>query len=77
MTKQDVIDIMKKNNIPQNTVSFQGSNLDRLVYYENKGMWEVFYSERGQRIEEHWFATESEACECLLECLKKDGYLID
>jgi len=38
----------------------------------DSGLWQVYYSERGQRTGEKSFATESQACEHLLEQLEND-----
>jgi hypothetical protein len=42
--------------------------LDRL----SDGRWSVYGSERGQKVAERVFATESEACEYLLFLLRRD-----
>jgi hypothetical protein len=39
---------------------------------ESKGLWIFYYYERGNRVGEHWFATEEEACSYFLDRLLND-----
>lgn len=45
--------------------------LDALVMYDNYNHWEVFYyDERGKRINEESFDSESDACQYILNLFK-------
>lgn len=44
---------------------------DRLCLAAEGRQWCVYYSERGARYDEQWFAAESEACEELLRRLRE------
>lgn len=51
----------------------EGNTEDRYVIVCNSyGLWEVYYSERGQKLERREFATEAPACQYLVELLNKD-----
>jgi hypothetical protein len=39
---------------------------------ESKGLWIVCYLERGNMTDEHWFATEDEACRYFFDRLLND-----
>jgi hypothetical protein len=44
---------------------------DRLCLSEEGRQWCVYYTERGVRFDEQWFASESVACEDLLRRLRE------
>ena len=48
-----------------------GSPNDRLCLAEERGGWSVYYSERGERFDEDWFASEDDACQELLHRLRE------
>lgn len=49
-----------------------GDPEDRYAIIQDRGKWEVFYSEQGDRLELRIFASEDDACEYLLNLLEKD-----
>lgn len=49
-----------------------GNPEDRYAIVQEEGKWQVFYSERGERLELCAFTSEDDACEYLLKLLEKD-----
>jgi hypothetical protein len=49
-----------------------GTPDDRYCLERSSGGWAVYYSERGLRNDEQWFATEDEACQDLLRRVLAD-----
>ena len=43
---------------------------DRLCLSHEQGRWCVYYTERGERFDEQWFDSESDACQRLLSELR-------
>ncbi len=64
---------LEKNNINPNSYSFEDDYLKDCYYMlkDNIG-WEVFYRDRGEKIEIHWFELESQACEYLANLVLTD-----
>jgi hypothetical protein len=62
------------NNVDARFFSVDGTSKDECLTLENKSpdTWVVYYSERGLRTGERFFASESEACEYILATLLRD-----
>ena len=64
----DINELYKKleeNNVPKDCYNLTGTGLkDQKMCLINKGeIWQVYYSERGQKFDYKEFITEKEACE--------------
>jgi hypothetical protein len=73
MTKQEFLAEIAKTNIDPDVFGLG----DRILFQgygicEERGLWIVFYTERGEKNELHLCASESEALVRLLKILKKD-----
>lgn len=67
MTIDELKGALDERGVDPNRYSLTSSAADDLCVLERfNGGWASFYSERGQRFEERWFATETEACEYFL-----------
>ena len=64
MTIIEMQRLLNEKNIPQNYYSLTGG-LPNEAYCitKNKSVWEVYYSERGEKSEYKKFNSEEEACE--------------
>ncbi|MPM27202.1 hypothetical protein SDC9_73712 [bioreactor metagenome] len=76
MTIVELKNLLQEKKIPQDLYSLNGG-LSNEAYCigKNKGIWEVYYSERGHKSECKKFDSESEACcyfyKALIEVLKQ------
>ena len=63
MTIIELKNLLEEKKIPQDSYSLNGG-LPNEAYCigKNKGVWEVYYSERGHKSEYKKFVSESEAC---------------
>ena len=69
MVKSDLITKLSTMNIPRDSYSIDEiSNKSLCLIYENM-IWKIFYSERGQRTEEHYYSNENDACQAFLQRL--------
>jgi len=67
MNREELHAELRKRGIRERSYSLDGGSPDeRYVLERSNGGWTVFYSERGNRNEERWFASEAEACAELL-----------
>lgn len=65
--------LLKTSDYREDAYSFEGSfTNETYVLCKETNYWSVFYSERGQRLNEKKFQNEDDACECLLNTLKND-----
>jgi hypothetical protein len=73
MNKKQLEEILKRENIPEDLYSLDGGLWeDRYCLSEiMKGLWEVYYCERGEKVNEKSFLSEEEACEYLYNWIKK------
>lgn len=72
MNKKELAEILRKENVPENTYSLDGGlPNDSMCLEKNAAGWEVYYSERGQKYHEKYFFTEEEACEYLYHRIKE------
>lgn len=67
-------------NIPQDTYSLDGGlPYDKFCLSKTDGIWEVYYSERGEKFKLKTFTIEEDACEYfykwLIDRLKFDGII--
>ena len=69
MTVEELKKKLDKLNIQQDLYSLMIGGFPNEAYclIKNENGWEVYYSERGQKSDIQQFASESEACEYLLE----------
>jgi len=74
MNKFELIKKLKEKRIRDSAYSLEGGLPgDKYVLSDDGyGTWSVYYSERGERLDEKKFTSESEACFYLLERLLKD-----
>ena len=74
MNKKELQERLTRENIPKKDYSLTTEFPDDAycLHYDNKGkVWEVYYTERGMKIELQYFRTEEEACDYFYK------YLID
>lgn len=69
MRVDDVRDIVGAARVDPTYYSFDGEQHEALCLLAFGQHWQVFLSERGDRYEEHTFATEDEACTYFLKRL--------
>lgn len=70
MTKNDLLDKLVKMKIPMDVYSLNGGFPNEAYCLNHIGdVYEVYYSERGQKSELKSFGTESEACKYLFESI--------
>jgi len=73
MDRQELADWLDSEGFDKRAYSLRGGARDEcLVLERSRGGWAVFYSERGLRSGEKWFATESDACEHMQRLLVRD-----
>lgn len=72
MNREELKEELKKLNIPWEHYSLYGDLVrDSIVLYKNYDNWEVFYyDERGNRLDQKIFRSESTACEYILKHFK-------
>lgn len=61
---------LNKLDVPRRVYSLRGAVDERLCLDQRNGTWFVFFMERGQEINLKEFASESFACEYMLNELK-------
>lgn len=69
---EQLADILERNRVPKDMYDLGGglpSEAYCIGFFD--GRWEVYYSERGERSEIGSFDDEDDACECLLNELKR------
>jgi hypothetical protein len=65
--------VLDRHGIRRDSYSLTGGCPNESYCIERcAGGWAVYYSERGKRNDERWFASESEACDHLAELLIDD-----
>lgn len=73
MNKQLLREILQRDGFRENCYDLEGGLLpERLTLGDEAGRWCVYYSERGLQSGKRYFATESEACEYLLNELRDE-----
>jgi hypothetical protein len=75
MNTKEVERKLKAENVPGDCYSIMKGGLPNEAYCLNaeNGAWVVYYSERGNRSGLTVFRTESEACTCLYNKVKRYG----
>jgi hypothetical protein len=72
MTKRELIECLKKENVPTDAYCLEGGlPNDRYCVVKTNSGWEVYYSEMGKKYEAKGFASEEDAYDYLYVCLKK------
>jgi len=72
MTKSELKDLLKKENIPEHFYGLNGGlPYDAWCIAKTPMGWEVYYTERGEKYQVENFISEGEACECLFQRIKK------
>ena len=73
MDKETLLQDLRKEGIREDAFDLDGRHLsETYTLSESCGRWLVYYSERGLEAGKKEFATQSEACEYLLNLLKND-----
>jgi hypothetical protein len=73
MNRSELREVLDRDRIRPSSYSLEGGGPDEAYCLErSRGGWAIFYSERGNRNDEQWFATEDEACTALLEWILAD-----
>lgn len=64
---------LNRLRLREDAYSLTGGNLSEAYVLSKKaGYWSVYYSERGQKVDERTFRTEADACECFLNLVSED-----
>ena len=73
MNVQELKDILRAEGIEERYFSAAGQANDESFVIEMRegNDWHVYYSEHGQRTDERYFSTESEACTYILSRLRR------
>ena len=73
MNRQELREALRGERIRDDAYDLDGGHLpEKYTLGEANGKWFVYYSERGLESGRKEFASETEACEYLLNKLKKD-----
>ena len=73
MNCDELREILDREGIDPNAYDLRGGQPNEKYTIESGvGGWFVYYSERGKRTDEAFFATEETACQNLLERLLRD-----
>jgi len=73
VNRQDLLEILREELIRDDAYDLEGGHVPEVYTLgEAHGRWFVYYSERGLETGRRDFASESEACQYLLEVLRKD-----
>ena len=73
MDKETLLQALRKEGIREDAFDLDGRHLsETYTLSESYGRWFVYYSERGVESGRKEFATQSQACEYLLNLLKND-----
>ena len=73
MNKQQLLQAIRKEGIREDAFDLDGGHLsETYTLSESYGRWLVYYSEKGLESVKKEFNTQSQACEYLLNLLKKD-----
>ena len=80
MNKRELKEVLAKENISEEFYSLEGGfPYDKYCLFFNGEIWEVYYSERGEKISLKVFDSEEVACDYfhawLLESLKRNKIL--
>jgi hypothetical protein len=75
MTLQELKATLTEENVRSDLVYF-GDGLptrsDQWAITNNRGIWLVYYFERGEKCGERWFADEAGACDYLWDQIRND-----
>ena len=72
--RHELAGILRQEGFRPDAYDLEGGCQDeRYCLGESCGVWSVYYSERGLQSGKKVFGCESEACEYLLELLRKDS----
>ena len=73
MTRDELTAELRKLRVPDFAYDLSGSDLsDTYTLRESDGTWFVYYSERGHQWDMRVFFSESEACEYLLDLVRRE-----
>ena len=73
MNKAQLVEALRNEGIRDDAYDLTGGHQsETYTLGEADGDWFVYYSERGTESGKREFASESEACEYILELLRKD-----
>ena len=73
MNKITLKTILDENKIRENVYSLNGGITHDTYCIEKQDQdWSVYYTERGKKINERFFKSESDACEYLLSLILND-----
>jgi hypothetical protein len=73
MNKQQLLQAIRKEGIREDAFDLDGGHFsETYTLPESYGRWFVYYGERGVESGRKEFATQSQACEYLLNLLKND-----
>ena len=75
MNSIELISDLQRRRVPQDAYSIGSDQNEAYCLIGGDGEWHVYYSERGNRNEEHVFTSEDAACEELLRQLRGDRTL--
>ena len=72
MTRNEFLELIKKKNVPQNSICFDNLEGKDDVFFlrNNYGTWELSYVERGNENFLKRFSNESDALDALLRKLR-------
>lgn len=74
MNKNELSRILRQEGFRPDAYNLEGGMQDECYCLEESNCaWSVYYSERGLQSGKKEFASESEACEYLLQLLRKDA----
>ncbi len=71
MNTQQLEEVLLRNKVPKELYSLKGGLPSEAYCMKKNDKWEVYYSERGIKQNIGKFETEDDACNCLLEEIKK------
>lgn len=73
MKKNELSEILNRERFDPDSYDLDGGLLpERYTLAHEAGGWSVYYSERGLQTNKRTFATEAEACEHMLDELRRD-----
>ena len=75
MNKEELLQALRKESVREDAFDLNGGHLpETYTLSESYGRWFVYYSEKGLESGKEEFATQSQACEYLLNLLKKRSH---
>ena len=71
MVTPELLTKLRQMNTPHESYSIGEISNESLCFICENTIWEIFYSERGHRIEERCYSDENDACLAFLERLTR------